>query len=136
MNAALSKDKETVEFVWDSSHTDQVRIMFYDFANSNDSYRDTHEATVYARDFWKGLLESGFRSRITMRAELGKGPRSIVFVWKALTLADDQVRVFTYDGGVRVSADTLSISYGRNYWISLLSKGYRVIHGEVAQPSP
>ncbi len=60
MNAALSKDNETVEFVWDGSHTDQVRIMFYDFANSNHSYQVTHEATVYARDFWNGLLESGF----------------------------------------------------------------------------
>ncbi len=62
-----------------------------------------------------------------MRAELGKGARSIVFVWQALALADDQVRVFIYEGMVKVSADTLSIKYGRDYWTSLISKGYYVI---------
>ncbi len=71
-----------------------------------------------------------------MRAELGRGARSIVFVWQALTLADDQVRVFIYDGMARVSADTLSINFARSYWTSLISKGYVVISAKVPETLP
>ena len=70
-------------------------------------------------------------SQNDMRAELGREARSIVFVWQALTLADDQVRVFIYDGMVKVSVSTLSIHYGRSYWTSLITKGYRVIPEKV-----
>ncbi len=71
-----------------------------------------------------------------MRAELGRGARSIVFVWQILNIADDQVRVYIYDGMVKTSTDTLSIKFARNYWTSLISKGYVVIPAKVPQPSP
>ncbi len=59
MNAALSKGKETVEFIWDEQ-PNKVQIKYYDFAKSNESYQGRLKTTAYARNFWKGLLESGF----------------------------------------------------------------------------
>ena len=63
-----------------------------------------------------------------MRAELGKEARSIVFVWGALKTADDEVRVYIYDGMVKTSTDTLSINFARHYWDSLIGKGYQRIN--------
>ncbi len=64
MNAALSKNKETVEFVWGNGPAvGIVRIYCYDSnqAPGTDPYSSTGETTEYARRFWKGLVESGFR---------------------------------------------------------------------------
>jgi len=60
MNAALSKDNEIVEFIWDSSSL-FVRLCLYDFDKGPNAYSDKIEKVCYARRYWKGLLESGFR---------------------------------------------------------------------------
>ena len=65
-----------------------------------------------------------------MRAELGREDKRIVFVWKALTLADDEVLVYLYDGMVKLSADMMNIGGARGYWKSLISRGYTVIPAE------
>ncbi len=60
MNAALSKGNEMIEFIWDSS-SDYVRLCIYDFDKGPNAYSDKYEHIGYARRYWKGLLESGFR---------------------------------------------------------------------------
>lgn len=69
----------------------------------------------------------GTRMGDLMRAELGKGARSIVFVWQAMTIADDEVRVYIYDGMVKSCTETYNMGRARGYWRSLVSKGYVVI---------
>ena len=67
MNAALSKGKETVEFVWDSSHALSIVMVYcYDYSQTPraDAYAVQSETTEYARRYWQGLVESGFR-RVT-----------------------------------------------------------------------
>lgn len=59
MKAALSKDQELVEFIWDGS-SQFVRLCYYDFAQGRDAYSDKIEQIAYAREYWKGLLQSGF----------------------------------------------------------------------------
>jgi len=61
MNASLSKGQELVEFVWGTPDR-LVRIHSYDFSQEGaDAYCIATETSKYAREYWEGLVESGFR---------------------------------------------------------------------------
>lgn len=62
-----------------------------------------------------------------MRAELGRGSRSVVFVWHALTIDGHAVLVYIYDGKLQISSDTYSKKFARGYWDQLVYKGYHVV---------
>ena len=60
--AALSKDQELVEFVWDPAYTIQVKMYYYDYSTkSTKAYRTTVECAAFAREMWKSLIESGWQ---------------------------------------------------------------------------
>lgn len=62
MNAALSKDQELVEFEWDNLGGGKVTIYCFDYrAETGDAYSINTETVAYARAYWEGLVESGFR---------------------------------------------------------------------------
>lgn len=61
MNAALSKDQELVEFVWDFSCTYEVAMHYFDYSSkSMKAYRVNVEPPEFARAMWKSLIESGW----------------------------------------------------------------------------
>jgi hypothetical protein len=61
MNAALSKGQEMVEFIWDNPGG-LVRIQSFDYSKGTDAYKGiATETSKYAREYWEGLVESGFR---------------------------------------------------------------------------
>ena len=63
-----------------------------------------------------------------MIAELKKGSHYIVFVLgNAFGVADDDVRVYTYEGHRRISKETYGISFARHYWKMLVTQGYQVV---------
>ena len=60
-HAALSKDQELVEFVWDPAYTLQVKMYYYDYNSKTPrAYRVTTESAKFAREMWESLIESGF----------------------------------------------------------------------------
>lgn len=63
MNAALSKGQEMVEFIWDAPGPRAsilVRIHSYDYSKDTTPYTMAIETSKYAREYWEGLVESGF----------------------------------------------------------------------------
>ena len=58
MNAALSKEQERVEFVWDPAGG-LVRTIRYDKLDTT-PYRIANESAKYARAYWMNLIQSGF----------------------------------------------------------------------------
>lgn len=59
-----------------------------------------------------------------MRAELNKGPVSVVFVWGAFGILTGDVSIYTYRSMKKISVSTYSMSYGRDLWASLVFRGY------------
>ena len=64
-----------------------------------------------------------------MRAELAFGGKSIVFVWKLVSITDDQVRVFSYQGMAKCSDETHTKRFARGYWGQLVRYGYKRVAG-------
>ena len=56
MNATLSKGKEIVRFEWD----DGVDVGIVKVVGCHPD-RETYEDMQFARHYWDGLIESGFR---------------------------------------------------------------------------
>ncbi len=71
-----------------------------------------------------------------MRAELGKGSEHIVFVWQALKLGDDEVRIFVYTGMVSESQETYNRGFARSYWETLVDDGFHVVPERVPETLP
>lgn len=61
MNAALSRDRQRVEFVWDSTDADgAVRMYNYDYAKDTKPQAISIETRENARQWWRSLLVSGY----------------------------------------------------------------------------
>lgn len=68
-----------------------------------------------------------------MRAELGKSPLNIVFVWAPGITANGSVQVYTYKGMAKVSHESYDREFARHYWRMLLTQGYRIVPNSVPQ---
>lgn len=63
-----------------------------------------------------------------MRAELNKDEHNIVFViGPGYGVPDGQVMIYRYEGLRKVSVDTFSIAFARDYWAVLVSRDFHVI---------
>ena len=71
-----------------------------------------------------------------MRAELNKGPDSIVFVWGAYGIQKGDVSIYTYRGMQKVKANTYSKGFGRDMWKGLVAKGYCQRSSKIPQVRP
>ncbi len=71
MNAALNRNHQRVEFIWDSREAEgTVRMYSYNFRKDKKPYTMTSETRENARQWWLSLLVSGF-SRIHETAPIG-----------------------------------------------------------------
>ena len=60
MNAALNRDHQLVEFIWDSREAEgTVRMYSYDFRKDAKPYTMTSETRENARQWWAARLVGG-----------------------------------------------------------------------------